>query len=140
MHPRPDPVGMRSRVSARARRILGLGMSCAIVALGACSDDVVGPVGGASDGPASETQVETRTATAGQDGAAFIDLPARLGTLEDPPTLVCSYTPDGQNWWFALGANACFIESVLADGSLRVRIGGLEKGWIFRVDAMPSGP
>lgn len=124
----------------RPSRILGLATLCVIFTLNACSDEVVAPVGGPSDGSSSETatETETRTVTVGPDGSAFVDLPARLGTLKHPPTLVCSYTPDGQNWWFAFGDKTCFIESVLADGSLRVRIGGLEQGWIFRIDAFPN--
>jgi hypothetical protein len=140
MRPAPEPVGARSPGPTRHRRILGPGILCVIVALAACSTEVVAPLGSRSDGAdsASRTEAETMTATAGSDGSAFIDLPARLGTLERPPTLVCSYTPDGQNWWFAFGDKACFIERVLADGSLRVRIGGLEPGWTFRVDAIPD--
>ena len=117
-----------------------LGLSCMIGAIAACSHDAVAPVRTTPDSSATvdDIEVETRTVTVGPDGSAFIDLPARLGTLEHPPTLVCSYTPDGQNWWFAFGDSACFIERVLADGTLRVRISGLEQGWIFRVDAIPN--
>lgn len=133
--------GGRMAEPARKGRILrAVTLALAVLALATCSDDGVAPNrdGPRVGDPEATVDVETLTVTAGPDGSAFIDLPARLGTTDDPPTLVCSYTPDGQNWWLAFGDNACFIERVLADGSLRVRIGGLEAGWIFRVDAYPQ--
>ncbi|MEX2471822.1 MAG: hypothetical protein WEA34_06565 [Gemmatimonadota bacterium] len=140
MRPRAEAVETGSRTPGRYRWIRVFAVIGALIMLVGCSDDIVAPGGGTTGDSAPERaiEVETRTVTAGPDGSAFIDLPARLGTLERPPSLVCSYTPDGENWWFAFGDKTCFIESVLADGTLRVRIGGLEEGWIFRVDAFPQ--
>lgn len=115
---------------------LALGLVTAL----ACSDSSTAP-SQERPGDPEEGQVaapaEVMMVTAGPDGSASVELPEHLGTPETPPTLVCSYTPDGNKWWVAFGETACRLEST-DSGTLRVTIDGLTEGWLVRIEAHPT--
>lgn len=115
---------------------LALGLITAL----ACSDSSTAPSREQPGGP-EEGQVaapaEVMTVTAGPDGSASIDLPEHLGTPDAPPTLVCSYTPDGEKWWVAFGETGCRLESTGSE-TMRVTIDGLTEGWLVRIEVHPT--
>jgi len=124
---------------SHVRFVVGL---CLVLGLAAC-EGPMGPAG--APGPGTRMVFN---GTANGSGIATVDLPADVGTLDDPPVVACYISNNGSSWIVIAfdsdtdtdvdtstdiaGYVGCFLDPGPTN-NISVVAEGIPPGWLFRV-------